>query len=64
MSFDPEAIDNSNNDRQEVNIRQTAEAKVDDETLNCGIYYKLVAFNGTHWVEWDDLVETLLEENP
>jgi hypothetical protein len=64
VSFNADAIASGENDRQSIYISQTVEAKVEDEMVDCGIYFKLLVFDGTNWVTWGDLVETLKAENP
>jgi hypothetical protein len=64
VSFDPTAT-TSTNDLQHIEIKKTVEAKVDGaENLDCGISYKLLVKDGDNWMNWDDLAEILITENP
>jgi hypothetical protein len=64
VSFDPTAT-TSTNDLQHIEIKKTVEAKIEGaEELKCGISYKLLVKDGSAWVHWDTLVDTLLADNP
>jgi hypothetical protein len=66
VSFDPTAIEDGEKDTKHIEIMETVSAKLADETLDekCGIYYKLLAFDGTSWMSVEDLKDILKEENP